>query len=323
MTMLEIHTEALTEVGSTYHEFLLRYKAHGKVVYGFVEGNDDPLFYRGLIEHFLPAGWCVELIKASGKKNLIAAYEYFDWTRFSLKRVCFFLDRDLSSFVEEKDLCGENVYVTDSYSIENEFADFGVFKRVLSEVLNIDDLTEGEWLGIKEKFDTGLAFFLENMVPVMAQIILWRRQGVSSCLDNIKLKNIFEIENGGLKVKGGLEGRMAKIEEIARLVKEKASKEDELESVEQEFLSNEGAKKFVRGKYVLWFFVELALDIYRSISNLVARLSKPPKISITIGAGNAMVFVAPRLRCPESLKEFIERTYCIFIRQIMTEACEK
>ena len=31
------------------HEFRIRYKRKGKAIYGFVEGKEDPSFYRGII----------------------------------------------------------------------------------------------------------------------------------------------------------------------------------------------------------------------------------------------------------------------------------
>lgn len=47
MTMLQIHAAALSGPAPTYHVFLGRYRKAAKCVYGFVEGKDDPSFYRG------------------------------------------------------------------------------------------------------------------------------------------------------------------------------------------------------------------------------------------------------------------------------------
>lgn len=104
MTMLDVHRDALESVSATYHEFLLRYKAHANVVYGVVEGKEDPMFYRGLIERTLPEDWQVELIPAGRKKNVLKSMAAFDWLRFSPKRICFFVDRDLSEFIPELSL---------------------------------------------------------------------------------------------------------------------------------------------------------------------------------------------------------------------------
>jgi hypothetical protein len=57
MDMLNVHAAALANGKIAYHEFLLCYRAGQKLVYGMVEGKDDPCFYRGIIDQILPQGW--------------------------------------------------------------------------------------------------------------------------------------------------------------------------------------------------------------------------------------------------------------------------
>ena len=52
MSMLSIHQAALESSNTVLHEFLLRYKIQGKIVYGFVEGKDDPSFTKVLLKEF-------------------------------------------------------------------------------------------------------------------------------------------------------------------------------------------------------------------------------------------------------------------------------
>ena len=56
MTMLQVHADALSSANTAYHEFLLRYKASANIVYGIVEGKEDSMFYRGLIEKEVAGG---------------------------------------------------------------------------------------------------------------------------------------------------------------------------------------------------------------------------------------------------------------------------
>lgn len=79
MEMLQVHADALNSVSVAYHEFLLRYKASENIVYGIVEGKEDPMFYRGLIEQRLPEGWELELIAAGCKAKVIHAAGAFDF----------------------------------------------------------------------------------------------------------------------------------------------------------------------------------------------------------------------------------------------------
>ena len=49
MNMLDIHQEAMGLVNEAHHTFLLRYRKDKKIVFGIVEGKDDPMFYRSVI----------------------------------------------------------------------------------------------------------------------------------------------------------------------------------------------------------------------------------------------------------------------------------
>jgi len=69
--MLDIHAAALASGNIPYHEFLLCYKSTEQIVYGIVEGRQDPCFYRGIIENMLPDGWDVRLIKAGSKAKVL------------------------------------------------------------------------------------------------------------------------------------------------------------------------------------------------------------------------------------------------------------
>ena len=313
MTMLQIHAEALNGVSAAYHEFLLRYKASADVVYGIVEGKEDPMFYRGLIERHLPQGWEVELVPAGCKDNVLRALGAFDWTRFSPKRICFFVDRDLSELVLEDFVPAENLYVTDNYSIESDAVNFGVLKRLLREVFNIGDLRSAESEDLMQRFLSALGFFQEAMVPIMAQIMLWQRDGERPCLNDIRPKDFFIFSDGSIKLRSEFELALSRLEHAATCVNLQPSQQARLSLAEAEFRQAKGAQRFVRGKYLLWFLVAFALEIHRSISLLYARFTGSPKMRISIGFANAMVVLAPRVRCPASLQRFLERTYGQYI----------
>lgn len=316
--MLQIHSDALISISAAYHEFLLRYKASANIVYGIVEGKEDPMFYRGLIERQLPEGWEVELIPAGCKDNVLRAKDAFDWTRFSPRRICFLVDRDLSDFISEGAAYGENVYITDNYSIENDAVNLGVLKRLLTEVLSISDLKPTEWEVIEQRFSSALAAFQDSMVPIMAQIVLWRRSGKRPCLNDIRPKDFFVFVDGSIRLRNEFESALSRLQHVAMCVDLQPSQHTEVSDAESEFRQRQGAERFIRGKYLMWFLVEFALEIHRSISVLIRRFKDSPKVRISIGPANAMVVLAPRVRCPGSLQEFLERTYVQYIRDKRT-----
>lgn len=152
MEMLAIHSTVLASGNITYHEFLLAYKSSERIVYGIVEGRQDPCFYRGIIEGMLPERWDVNLIRAGNKAKVLQVFVDMDWSRFPEKRVCFFVDRDLSEFLGGEKHSGQNLYVTDKYSIDSEIVTANAFERTLQEIYGITDLTELEREGLSKLF---------------------------------------------------------------------------------------------------------------------------------------------------------------------------
>ncbi|MCW5199348.1 hypothetical protein VU05_01230 [Desulfobulbus sp. F1] len=141
----------------------------------------------------------------------------------------------------------------------------------------------------------------------MAQIIVWRRDGKQPCFNNIHPKDFFVFVDGGIKVKTGFDLPHSRLQYASKRVNLQPSAYTELVSTEGEFHQRQGAERFVRGKWMLWFLVEFALEIHRIMGS--------PKVKISIGPGNAMIVIAPRVRCPESLQMFLERTYGQYIRE--------
>jgi hypothetical protein len=69
--MIKEHEEAADSANTVYHEFLLWYKKEKHEVYAIVEGKEDPLFYRGIIENLLPDGWDVRSIAAVKRHKVV------------------------------------------------------------------------------------------------------------------------------------------------------------------------------------------------------------------------------------------------------------
>lgn len=320
MEMLDIHASALASSNIPYHEFLLSYKSSELIVYGVVEGRQDPCFYRGIIESVLPDGWEVRLIRAGSKNKVLRVFVDIDWTRFAKKRVCFFVDRDLSEFLGGEKHAGENLYVTDKYSIDSEVVNFRTFERTLGEVYGVTDMTRPEIDAIKNLFEHNLSFFCEEMCSIMAQIVLWRRAGLEVCLDNIEVKEFFEFNEGRIVLKPRYSAATSRMQYAAKAVKAPEPGASDLISAEAEFRAKNGPIKFTRGKYLLWFFTQMLIELHKVSPKYCGRHTVSPKTSVNIGVSNAMVVVAPRARCPDSLKQFIERNYLDHIKTVTANA---
>lgn len=316
MGMLEIHAKALNSSNVPYHEFLLSYKTNAFAVYGFVEGKDDPSFYRGIIKNYLPSGWNVELIRAGNKDKVLETLDGMDLSRFPKKRVCFFVDRDLSDFLGEEQPSAENLYVTDNYSIENDAITFETMQCILEDILDITKLKPTETETIKELFHSNLNTFRESMAPVMSQILIWRRNGGEINLNNVQPRKLFKFVEGKIDLEEKFTAPISRIEYAGKCVNATIATDDELREIEAEFRSKQGIEKFIRGKYLLWFFVECALQIHSAIPKFCANHSTAPKMRLSLGFCNAMVTIAPRVRCPDTLRRFVEFNYLEYIKEV-------
>src|SRR3989339_1789666 len=175
MNMMNIHKEAVETENPVYHEFLCRFSKNKKCVYGFVEGKEDISYYRGFIEHMIPHNWMVELWPVRNKDYVKKLHSIFDWTRFSRKQIAFFIDKDLSLFLNEDIHKKQNIYTTDNYSIENDIVTPCTLDRVLTEIYNLTNLSKEEKDNILNAFEKELNSFAEAMIPVMSWIIYWRK----------------------------------------------------------------------------------------------------------------------------------------------------
>ena len=313
MTMLQVHAAAIAAKIASYHEFLARYSMSKSVVYGFVEGREDPCYYKGFIDHALPSGWEVELWAAGNRDQVFRVHAAMDWCRFSKKRVCFFVDRDLSGVIPEVLVADSNIYVTDGYSIENAIVNKETCRRVLSEVCGLGGLDHGHLDAVCDLFDAECEKFLVAMIPTMAWIIHWRRSGVRASLNDISMKDMFTVVSGLLVAVASPKGKASAVQYIHEQCNVVYDASVPIGRVEAEFLSGGGYRNLTRGKYVFWFLIEFCLSIRSDVKSHFKGCSVVPPMRVSLGPGNAMILVGSRAREPSSLCGFLRSNYISYI----------
>lgn len=313
MSMLQIHAAAIAANSATYHVFLSRYSKRKKVVYGFVEGKEDPSFYRGFIEATLPPDWSVELWAAGSKDQVYRTLGQFDWRRFPKARVCFFVDLDLSGLIPERRPQETNVYVTDGYSIENSIVNAATCRRVLTEVCGLSGVNHAEVDRLCALFDAQLEGFLTSLVSIMAWILVWRRSRATANLQDIRMQDLYSMQAGKWRCKPIPHSSGDLTTYIHERCGVSIDSTVAIATVESEFLSGHRYRKLVRGKYVLWFLVEFCKSIMDNATLLCKSLKGKPKMSVSLGSSNAVMIVAPRARVPQSLVAFLTANYVAYV----------
>lgn len=315
MNMLETHDKALKGIQVPYHKFLLTYKKMKNHVYGFVEGKDDPAFYKGLINQMLPSDWSVELFVAGNKKNVIKIHSTINWNYYPKKQIAFFVDRDLSIFIDENIPKQPNIYMTDNYSIENDIINRATCDRILVEICRLSGISTEDKNNILDLFDKNLNQFLEEMVPIMAWIIYWKRLDLKPQLNNIEMKHIFSVSTNGIQKNQNPKSSNSIEEYIHSQCHIELDNGVNISTIEDEFRKGNVHLRFVRGKYVFWFFIEFIKIINRDIMKLTSSITEPPNINIQLSQKNGLAIIAPRVRIHESLKIFLNTTFGSYISE--------
>jgi hypothetical protein len=313
MSMLRIHANALESELPCVHEFRLRYSKNAKVVYGFVEGKEDPSFYRGIIERVLPAEWHIELWPAGSKRNVSRIHRGLDWRSFPKQRICFFVDRDLSDLLGKTIAADRNIYVTHGYSIENEIATRSVCERILSELLGFGRVGHDELDQATKLFESQLERFYGYAAPVMAWILYWQKNGVSASLSNIEMKHLFTLTNGVITAIAAPKGKQSVEQYIHEQCNIVADPTFDNSAERATFALLKNRRRFTRGKVVLWFVVQFCNSVHRGAAKLFSGLTQPPKANVVLSVSNGMALIGPRCRTPSSLAAFLRGTYQEYI----------
>lgn len=276
------------------------------------------MFLPGFIEHLLPDDWEVELWPAGNRDQVYRVHADMDWRRFPKKRVCFFVDRDLSSLIPESLSMDSNIYVTDSYSIENELVKRGTCRRVLSEVCALGTLDHAELDAVCDLFEVELEKFLAAMVPTMAWILYWRRIGKRAALNDILMKDLFAFTNGTLRSNPTPKGKSDAVQYIHEQCNVVHDASVNIGALEAEFRKGRAYRHFIRGKYVFWFLIEFCCSVRASAGVHFKTCAKIPPMNVIFSAANGMTIIGNRARVPKSLKTFLSANYCEYTDAMAT-----
>lgn len=310
LDMLAIHEAARCSPSPVYHEFLGRYVHSAKRVYAFVEGRDDYSYYTQAIEAVLPDDWDVDVWPAGNKDAVLALHRELDWDRFSRDRVLLFVDRDLADFLAEKHPRSKNLYVTPHYSIENDLVTRSCCKSLLNEVCGLGRcLTQDEMDVILGLFDEELERFSKYIVQIMAWVLAWRRNEHRPCLNDVQIAHLVTINAGKVIVRRRPDGKRGLTSYLQGRLKMPTRGLAAARDAALNDFDGVPFKKYVRGKYELWFLWAFVTSIHENAGHFCAALKgrKVPGKRVGVGANNMIVVIGPRARKPQHLFKFLRR----------------
>ncbi len=322
MDILQELNDSLNSSNIPYHEFLLRYNPNKKQVFAFYEGNEDGSFYGRFLEGVIGNDWELEEIVVGCKNNVVKLWKDFNWDIYNPKQIAFFVDQDLSYWLNETTEYGENVFVTDEYSIENYVVNSLSFKSWLCHYQGFARVSKKDLQNMIDEYILNIEKFKCEMSLIMAQAVVAKRHNNSISLNAFKLsrgKNlIFKVHEGHLDFE------IRKDNEYQ--TKWNLSSKHDLEISEQQDLFNRYPEHYsVRGKWILFFMAEMGVYMRLNVKKFAPSLYfEGKKLHPTCGeisTAKCLATLAPysMRNAPESLNRFLDGTYRMYIHEIETK----
>ncbi|HCJ58853.1 MAG TPA: hypothetical protein DHV55_17000 [Clostridiaceae bacterium] len=313
MSMLEIQRSALEEVIVPYHTFLLSQSKSQKRLFGFVEGKNDPAYYQGrIISQLRNDEWEVILIEAGhpkgNKSRVLRLLNIIDWNRFSPKQTAFFIDRDLSDFLDKLPQ-NDNLYVTDEYSIENNIVTVYTLKRVLIELFSVR-LVDYEFDIVVKLFEQGIQKIASAVEIITCHYLYLRKKGLTPSFSDVDFSEIVQVNKCIVDVKP--------FEVIKGYIETKWCydyDESGINEIQEDFSERNKGYKYVRGKYLIWYFVKFVNSFCCACNEIIPSMDKPITGCRELSEKYAIQDLGPRSEMPCSLSQFIERTYIAYINE--------
>ncbi|MDC4245075.1 DUF4435 domain-containing protein [Clostridium perfringens] len=309
--MLDIMEMSIKSDSVSYNEFLLRYNPKKKQIFVFYEGDEDSSYYRKFLDDYLSDEYDIEEIIAGCKNNVLKLHKEFDWEIYDSKKISFFVDRDLSFWLDDNPITEDNIFVTKGYSVENYLISKKIFRELLFNIKGFARAKNSEINNMCKYFEELLPNFKEEIKKIMAMAVLAKRRNRDIKLSEYKLSNNLKFDIVDKKV-------------IFQLIEDNSIKEKwgivditDKEINDQIIKFNMHKNEYsVRGKWIIYFMVELSEFMRNNFTFFSPSLSKDNererlKPTCNIESTKATPVLAPRCTITEELKNFMNKNYII------------
>lgn len=311
MSLLDILDHAISSPAASYIKLLSQYKKRSNIVFCFVEGNEDVSFYG---RHLETAFENVRYVVCNGKKNVLDNYKSLNWQFYDKKRVLFFIDKDYDDYISEAIIKDENIFITDYYSIENYLVDSYVLRKFINDNCAITDDKVIDDLVID--FELKHKDFMNHLTKISAWMIYCRQNRYQVNFSDITLSDLFKLNVDGKFVKIKLSNFKNHFAYICSKTKSTHFDMNEIRGIYSRLILESQKKKFVRGKYELFF---MFIYVKFITENIVPALSEKikdynrinpekiirPKVTLQIKEENIFQVLSYKVKTPASLLSFI------------------
>lgn len=282
------------------HQFRILYDEGHHAYHFFFEGEEDALYYMPVARrHTLVKE--LHLYDCGGKKNVAEVREAIKTEGYDEKRCLFFIDRDFDDLLGTQISIDSDTYLTDGYSIENDVSTIESVRIILAEIIGLSQ-ADPEFGRIENVMLKGFEEFYLEVRPLIAWIIAAKDAGCGPNLRNtIGLKGVLTFPSSRPEItKAGFEEFKKRVvvngnvPRLSRIIHWRRA------------LDVAFAKKWVRGKYDVWFFhTFLVATLNETSLRRKAAGARALRIPSTLREGRVFELVGGRNTPPDSLISFL------------------
>lgn len=300
---VELLTREAQSAISILHEFRLSQASGPGFIHVFFEGVDDKHFYLTEIRR-RDRDLDVFPYVCDGKKSVVRVKHLIDQDGDEEKRCLFFIDRDHDDLVGGQPEAGQDLYITDYYSIESHISSVDSLEIVLVDLANIKKNSD-KYEYIFNSYLFQFESFAHTMRSFMSWVLCMREAGNKLNLNNINLTNVFSFKDDGTVSRK--EGAFQKFRRCVTV--DNAEIDITRYRYWHNYLKNIEPKLWIRGKYDLWFFE-------KTLSCLIGRLRKEHKenpvqtgkivVPACLKSNSSIEVICGKIEPPQSLANFLD-----------------
>lgn len=305
---------ARQQAPAIWTEYIYDYKRAPDKYFVFYEGKDR-YYYNHRLKKYTTN---YNTYEAGGKSNVIKVYNKIkEEGEDQLKKKLFFIDKDYEK--KEDLLYGSDVYVTDSYSIENYYVSKSSLQSILTDHFGVNS-TNLKFSKITNYFDERYREFMDYLTELNLWAIACKLEGVKVDFSLLNLQKspskILSVTYE--KVEPKEEGcslsffyflndyceklKQAKDEKYENDYSIYTAKQEAIEICFKENMDEYKINiiKYFRGKFIIWFFVEFIKSLTQKRKPVLER-------PFEINDRNVLSVLSAFAETPEELEEYLKR----------------
>lgn len=292
-----------------YMEIMHRYDFLGEGVLLVVEGKDDAPFYERVARDNCEKRCEFSTVTAGEKSTVIELYETIDWCRYDKKRLLFFVDRDYTDYLNESQrISGDNVYVTDGYSIENSLLDvdtaISLSRRACT---NNRQLLQEDEEAITKCYKESKREAARILLPLAAFQILSLRYGYRYNADDFNPERYLNASNGNISLRDVTEvgGADNIISMLLKSLPQASFTNDDVKEILSQIEESSSYEMVVRGKY--------RLRVFRMWLKSLEQIPLPSLATLKTGTitNSLIMHIMAVSPAPYSLRDFFNKNLSV------------